>query len=128
MSLRIAAEYLGYVYEQDFLLGIGDDDIRWQIESHPTEAELRAVELPAMRQKASDEWLAAAPGYIDSNIAPASLALLYANGWGTAVDLEKAAAALLPYVRTGRARFVATPTVQCVAVASFIHVCVHVLV
>ena len=79
MSLKIAAEYLGYTYGTDFFLGVGDDDIRWQIEPHPTEAELRAVELPAMRQKASDDWTAAAPGYINEKIFPASLMLLYSN-------------------------------------------------
>ena len=79
MSLRIAAEYLGKIYEVDFVLGIGDDDNRWLFEPHPTESELRAVELPAMRQKPSDDWRAAAPGYINEKIFPASLMLLYSN-------------------------------------------------
>lgn len=65
MSLRIAAEFLGFVYATDFGLGVGDDDIRWWIATHPTAAELRAVELDAMRSWKRGEarsWLSAING------------------------------------------------------------------
>jgi len=65
MSLRIAAEYLGWRYEQDFVLGVGDDDLRWTFSPHPTEADLRAVELPAMRawkRAQARAWLTAING------------------------------------------------------------------
>lgn len=45
MSLRTAAEYLGFVYDRDFGLGLGENDIRWWIETHPSGSELEAVDL-----------------------------------------------------------------------------------
>jgi len=65
MSLRIAAEYLGYVYEEDFVIGANDDEVRWVILVHPTDDELRAIELEAMiawKRLQARDWLTSING------------------------------------------------------------------